>query len=46
VHLSHGEEQYLLEEGDPLEVTLRGASRLLTPGQKLVLTPPEASPAD
>ena len=46
VHLSHGEEQYLLEEGDPLEVTLRGASRLLSPGQKLVLTPPEASPAD
>jgi alpha,alpha-trehalose phosphorylase len=40
VHLSHDEEQYLLDEGQPLEVTIRGEPRLLSPGQKLAVVPP------
>ena len=32
VQLSHDEEQYLLDEGDPLTVTIRGEPHLLTPG--------------
>jgi len=40
VHLSHDEEQYLLDEGEPLEVTIRGEPRLLSPGQKVALVPP------
>jgi len=30
--LSHDEEQYLLDDGDPLTVILRGEPHLLTPG--------------
>jgi alpha,alpha-trehalose phosphorylase len=31
VQLSHDDEQYLLDEGDPLTITIRGESHLLTP---------------
>ena len=37
VHLTPGEEHYLVEEGDPLEVVIRGSTTLLTPGEKVVL---------
>jgi alpha,alpha-trehalose phosphorylase len=40
VHLTHAEEVYLLEEGQPLDVTLRGEPRLLSPGQKVTIVPP------
>jgi len=39
VHLSADREQYLVEDGEPLEVTVRGTSRVLAPGEKLVLSP-------
>ena len=32
VQLSHDEEQYLLDEGDPLKVIIRAEPHLLTPG--------------
>ena len=32
VQLSHGDEQYLLDEGDPLKIIIRGEPHLLTPG--------------
>ncbi|HZD01429.1 MAG TPA: glycosyl hydrolase family 65 protein [Actinomycetes bacterium] len=32
VHLTHDEERYLVEEGAPLEVTIRGEPHLLSPG--------------
>ena len=42
VRLTHDEESYLIEEGDPLEVIIRGEPYLLSPGTRLVikLTPP------
>ena len=43
IHLSHEEEHYLVEEGDPLEVTIRGLPRTLLAGQKWVTS---AGPVD
>ena len=37
VHLSHEGEQYLLDEGEPLEVTIRGTKHTLAPGVPLRL---------
>jgi len=39
VHLSADGEQYLVEDGEPLEVTIRGTSRVLVPGEKAVFSP-------
>jgi alpha,alpha-trehalose phosphorylase len=50
VHLSPTEETYLLDEGEPLEVNLRGVGTVLPPGVKVVrpATPPveRDEPAD
>ena len=42
VRLTHDEESYLIGEGDPLEVIVRGEPHLLSPGARLVikLAPP------
>ena len=37
VQLSHDEEQYLLDEGEPLKVIIRGESHLLTPGTAVAI---------
>ena len=37
VALTHDEERYLVEEGDPLDVKIRGEAHVLRPGQPLVL---------
>ena len=39
VHLTHEEERYLVDEGDSLEITLRGVPRTLLPGVPLVEKP-------
>jgi len=39
VHLTADREQYLVEDGEPLEVTIRGTSRVLVPGEKTVVSP-------
>ena len=41
VQLSHDEEQYLLDEGDPLKVSIHGEPHLLTPGTAIAI---KASP--
>jgi alpha,alpha-trehalose phosphorylase len=42
VQLGHDEEQYLLDEGEPLKVTIRGEPHLLTPGAAVaVKVPPQ-----
>jgi alpha,alpha-trehalose phosphorylase len=48
VGLSHTDERYTLVEGEPLEVTIRGAGHLLVPGSPLCLSlrPPHAASAD
>ncbi|HZN74195.1 MAG TPA: glycosyl hydrolase family 65 protein [Micromonosporaceae bacterium] len=43
VELTHDEERYLVEEGEPLEVTIRGERHLLRPGVPVPLR--RASPA-
>jgi alpha,alpha-trehalose phosphorylase len=43
VHLTHEEERYLVEVGEPLEITVRGERHLLTPGTP-VMVKPVASP--
>ncbi|HET8660873.1 MAG TPA: glycosyl hydrolase family 65 protein [Micromonosporaceae bacterium] len=43
VELAHDEERYLVEEGEPLEVTIRGERHLLCPGVPVSL--PRAAPA-
>ena len=40
IQLSHDEEQYLLDEGDPLKVIIRGESHLLTPGTAIAVKIP------
>jgi alpha,alpha-trehalose phosphorylase len=40
VELSHREERYVLDEGDPLVVTIRGDQHDLTTATPVVLTPP------
>jgi alpha,alpha-trehalose phosphorylase len=40
VHLSPTEETYLVDEGEPLEVTLRGVATVLSPGVKVVRPAP------
>jgi alpha,alpha-trehalose phosphorylase len=37
VHLTGAEEHYLVEDGDPLEVMIHGRSRVLSPGEKVVV---------
>jgi hypothetical protein len=39
VALSHEEDRYTLEEGEPLEVTIRGEAHLLVPDSPLRLSP-------
>jgi alpha,alpha-trehalose phosphorylase len=39
VALSHDEERYTLDEGEPLEVTIRGEAHLLVPDSPLRLSP-------
>ena len=43
VALSHDEERYLVEEGEPLEVLVRGEPHLLRSGHELVLRPVPAA---
>jgi alpha,alpha-trehalose phosphorylase len=46
VRLSHHEEQYLLDEGEPLKVTIRSRTHVLAPGKALLrLKPPPAGAA-
>jgi alpha,alpha-trehalose phosphorylase len=40
VALSHDEERYTLDEGEPLEVTIRGEAHLLVPDSPLLLSAP------
>ena len=40
VQLSHDEERYLLDEGAPLEVTIRGEPHLLSPGTAVAIKLP------
>ena len=39
IELRHDEERYLLEDGDPIELTVRGEPRRLEPGHPLVVRP-------
>ena len=43
VKLTHEEERYLVDEGEPLEVTIRGEPHLLSPGTALSRKPPGAT---
>jgi len=38
VQLGHDDEQYLFDEGDPLQITIRGEPHLLTPGTAIAVT--------
>ncbi|MGE5286858.1 MAG: glycoside hydrolase family 65 protein [Micromonosporaceae bacterium] len=40
VSLTHAEERYLVDEGDPLEITVRGEQHLLSPGTAVVIKRP------
>ena len=42
IKLSHDEERYLVEKGDPLNVLVRGESHLLSPGTPIVIKLPLA----
>lgn len=42
VQLTHDEERYLVDEGEPLEVIIRGARHLLSPGTAVVIKRPPA----
>jgi hypothetical protein len=44
VRLTHGEERYLLDEGEALDVTVRGEQHTLRPGVPLVTGRPTAGP--
>jgi len=35
IHLTHNQETYTIEHGDPLELTIGGERHLLTPGNPL-----------
>jgi alpha,alpha-trehalose phosphorylase len=43
VRLTHGEERYLLDEGEALDVTVRGEQHTLSPGVPLVIGHPPAA---
>jgi alpha,alpha-trehalose phosphorylase len=43
VRLTHDEEEYRLDDGAPVDVTIRGERHRLTPGDALTLTPPGAA---
>jgi alpha,alpha-trehalose phosphorylase len=45
VALTHGDERYALDEGEPVEVTVRGMRHRLTIGAPLHLEPPPAASA-
>jgi alpha,alpha-trehalose phosphorylase len=40
IQLTHDQEHYLLDEGEPLEVVIRGEPHLLSPGTAVTLKPP------
>ncbi len=42
IKLSHDEERYLVEEGDPLNVLVRGESHVLSPGTPVAIKHPPA----
>jgi alpha,alpha-trehalose phosphorylase len=44
VHLTHDEERYLVDEGAPLEVTIRGEPHMLSPGTAVAIkrSPPRS----
>jgi alpha,alpha-trehalose phosphorylase len=44
VHLTHDEERYLVDEGEPLEVTIRGEPYLLSPGTAVAIKRSPARP--
>jgi len=46
VELAHEEERYLLEDGDPVELTIRGTSRRLEAGSPLIVRPVADAPAE
>ena len=46
VQLSHDDEQYLLDDGEPLEIIIRGESHLLTPGTAIAVKVLPHHPAD
>ena len=46
VRITHTEERYLLEEGEPLRIAVRGREHVLAEGRPLVLGPPERSEGD
>jgi alpha,alpha-trehalose phosphorylase len=46
VELTHEEERYAVESGDPLAVTIHGEPRVLAPGAPLRLQPATASPSN
>jgi alpha,alpha-trehalose phosphorylase len=39
VHLTHDEERYVIDEGEPLEIVIRGEPQVLAPGPALVIKP-------
>ena len=46
VRLDHREERYLLESGDPLEVTVRGDPQVLQAGEPLEVPVPDGDPRE
>ena len=42
IKLTHDEERYLVEKGDPLNVLIRGESHLLSPGTPVAIKLPRA----
>jgi alpha,alpha-trehalose phosphorylase len=46
VRLTHDEERYLIEDGAPLEITIRGREHLIVKGRPLRLRPPGRSDSD
>ncbi|HEX6326156.1 MAG TPA: glycosyl hydrolase family 65 protein [Jiangellaceae bacterium] len=42
VQLTHDEERYLIDEGEPLEIVIRGEPQVLAPGPALVIKPDAA----
>jgi alpha,alpha-trehalose phosphorylase len=46
VRMTHAEEQYLLEDGEPLWITVRGQDHVLVEGRPLRLRPPGRSDRD
>jgi alpha,alpha-trehalose phosphorylase len=46
VHLTHQTESYSLDEGDPLEITIRGRRHLISVDAPVQTRPPTAEPAE